>query len=150
MSTTYSEKVSKKLNTLLEKSYDAEKGYHKAAENTDDKRLKKYFIRKSKERKQFGNALKSEIRNYGEEVDLGGSATGAAHRTWMNVKSFFAADNDEAMLEAAITGEKAAVDNYEDVLKQINLPPSTAALITNQVYQIKNDLNMVKSLEDFN
>lgn len=148
MSTTYSEKVSEKLNTLLEKSYDAEKGYYKAAENANNNALKTYFIRKSSERKQFGKALKIEIKNYGECVDKGGSTFGAAHRAWMDVKSFFAADNDESMLETAITGEKAAVEDYEDVLKEINLPPSTAALITNQVSQIKNDLNTIKCLED--
>jgi uncharacterized protein (TIGR02284 family) len=148
MSTTYSELVGEKLNTLLEKSYDAEKGYYKAAENADNIGLKRFFIRKSQERKQFGNALKSEIRAYGQEVETGGSATGAAHRAWMDVKSFFAADNDESMLEAAITGEKAAVDDYEDVLKEINLPPSTATLITNQVSQIKSDLDTVTRLED--
>ncbi len=145
---TYTEKVGKKLNTLLEKSYDAEKGYLKAAENAENPELKGYFERKSKERNQFGHALKSEIRNYGQEVDKGGSTTGAAHRAWMDVKSFFSADNDESMLEAAITGEKAAIDDYEDVLKEINLPPSTLTLLTNQVNNIKGDLTNIKRLED--
>ncbi|MDY7394983.1 PA2169 family four-helix-bundle protein [Aureibaculum sp. 2210JD6-5] len=148
MSTTYTEKVGNKLNELLEKSYDAEKGYHKAAENAKSPDLKGYFERKSKERNQFGHALKSEIRNYGQEVDKGGSAAGSMHRAWMDVKAFFSADNDESMLEAAITGEKAAVDDYEDVLKETNLPPSTATLLTSQVSQIKNDLATIKSLED--
>lgn len=148
MSTTYTEKIGNKLNTLLEKSYDAEKGYHKAAENAKNPALKSYFERKSKERNQFGFALKSEIRSYGEDVDKGGSTAGTMHRAWMDVKSFFAADNDESMLEAAITGEKAAVEDYEDVLKETSLPPTTLTLLTNQVNKIKNDLSTIKKLED--
>ncbi len=148
MSTTYTEVVGDKLNILLEKSYDAEKGYQKAAENADSLSLKAFFERKSKERNQFGHALKTEIRSYGQEVHKGGSATGAMHRTWMDVKSFFAADNDESMLEAAITGQRAAVDDYEDVLKEINLPPTTFTLLRNQVDFIKKDLLIVKKLED--
>ncbi|QCX39097.1 PA2169 family four-helix-bundle protein [Aureibaculum algae] len=148
MSTTYTEKLGEKLNTLLEKSYDAEKGYHKAAENAKNPGLKGYFERKSKERNQFGHAIKSEIRNFGQEIDKGGSAAGSMHRAWMDVKSFFSADSDESMLEAAITGEKAAIDDYQDVLNEINLPTSTATLLTNQVSQIKNDLNTIKNLED--
>lgn len=145
---TYTEKVGNKLNELLEKSYDAEKGYHKAADNAENPALKSFFERKSTERNTFGHALKTEIKNYGQKVEKGGSTAGAAHRAWMDVKAFFSADNDESMLEAAITGEKAAVSDYEDVLTETNLPPSTATLLTNQVSQIKSDLATVKSLED--
>lgn len=148
MSTTYTETVGNKLNTLLEKSYDAEKGYHTAAENAKSAPLIAYFERKSKERNQFGHALKSEIRSYGQEVEKGGSAAGTMHRAWMDVKSFFSADNDESMLEAAITGEKAAVEDYEDVLKETSLPSSTLTLLRNQVDTIKNDLSTIKRLED--
>lgn len=145
---TYTEKVSEKLNTLLEKSYDAKQGYHKAADHTNNPALKAYFERKSKERNQFGHAIESEIRNFGQEAEKGGSVTGSAHRAWMDVKSFFSADSDESMLEAAITGEKAAIDDYEDVLKETSLPPSTLTLLTNQVNNIKGDLATIKKLED--
>ena len=36
----YTENVGNKLNKLLEKTYDAEKGYEKAAENTENVVLK--------------------------------------------------------------------------------------------------------------
>lgn len=148
MSTTYTEKVGNKLNELLEKSYDAEKGYKKAAEHADSDSLKNFFERKAQQRYEFGHELKSEIRNYGEDVDKGGSATGALHRAWMDVKALFSADDDESMLEEAITGEKAAVDDYEDVLSETNLPTSTATLLRSQLNQIKSDLEKIKSLED--
>lgn len=145
---TYTEKVAEKLNGLLEKTYDAEKGYKKASENTDHMLLKTFFERKSKERNTFGHALKTEIFNFGQEADKGGSATGAAHRAWMDIKSFFSSDSPEAMLEEAIRGEKASVEEYRDVLSETSLPPSTSTLLTKQLNQIQGDLNQVKRLED--
>ncbi len=145
---TYTEEIGKKLNALLEKTYDAENGFKKAAENAKDASLKGYFSKKSAERKQFGQELKSEIAQYGQEIERGGSAAGALHRTWMDVKAFFALDNDESMLEAAITGESAAVKEYEQALKEVNLPPSTASLLTRQMGKIKSDLATIKTLED--
>ena len=66
---TYTEKISDNLNALLEKTYDAEKGFHTAAENTEHAGLKRYFERKSKERYNFGHELKSEITSFGGDID---------------------------------------------------------------------------------
>ncbi len=52
---TYSETIGSKLNDLLEKTYDAEKGFEKAAENTKHSNLKAYFERKAQERYDFGH-----------------------------------------------------------------------------------------------
>lgn len=145
---TYTEKVGEQLNGLLEKTYDAEKGFKKAAENTDHSSLKSYFERKAQERYTFGHDLKNEIRQFGQEVDKGDSVTGKAHRTWMDVKAFFSSDKPEAMLEEAIKGEKAAVDEYSEVLKETNLPPSTETLLTQQKSKIQSGLGTIQRLED--
>ncbi|WP_458627171.1 ferritin-like domain-containing protein [Winogradskyella sp. PC D3.3] len=144
---TYTEKIGSKLNNLLEKNYDAEKGYHKAAENTEHLGLKTFFGRKAQERKAFGHDLKTEIKAYGQDVDKGGSFTGVAHRTWMDVKALFSADNAESMLEEAIRGEKASVEAYKDVLQETALPESTKSILLTQKSQIETDLFEVKSLE---
>ncbi len=145
---TYTEEVGKKLNGLLEKTYDAEKGFKKAAENTDHSGLSSYFENKAKQRYDFGHALKSEIKMFGQEVDKGDSLTGKAHRAWMDVKALFSSDDDEAMLEEAIRGEKAALEEYEDVLKETSLPSSTSTILRSQRQAIENGLSNIKSLED--
>ncbi|GGW60789.1 uncharacterized protein (TIGR02284 family) [Winogradskyella epiphytica] len=144
---TYTEEVGSKLNGLLEKNYDAEKGYQKAAENVEHAGLKNYFNRKAEQRRSFGHELKSEITSFGQEVDKGGSIKGAAHRTWMDVKALFSADDAESMLEEAIRGEKAAVSEYNEVLQEASLPSSTKSILMSQKNQIDTDLSEVKSLE---
>ncbi|MDO6519589.1 conserved hypothetical protein [Zobellia uliginosa] len=145
---TYSEEVQTKLNNILEKTYDAEKGFKKAAEHAKSTDLKTFFKRKADERYSFGHDLKTEIVRYGQDFEKGGSTTGAMHRSWMDVKAWFSADNDEAMLEEAITGEKAAIDEYREVLKEVSLPSSTTTLLTQQMNKISTDLNNIKIVED--
>lgn len=144
----YTDKVGSRLNDLLEKNYDAEKGFKQASENAKHSGLKSYFNNKARERYDFGHQLKSEIKNFGAEPDKGGSVTGAAHRTWMEVKSWFAADNDEAMLEEAIRGEKASVNEYGEVLQEATLPSSTKDLLITQKNKIEQGLSTIKRLED--
>lgn len=145
---TYTEEVGEKLNDLLEKTYDAEKGFKKAAENTENPALKSYFNGKAQQRYDFGHALKSEIKSFGQEVDKGDSLTGKAHRAWMDVKALFSSENEEAMLEEAIRGEKSSVEEYCDVLEDTSLPSSTSNLLKTQKQTIESGLSTIKTLED--
>jgi len=145
---TYTEEVGNKLNNLLEKTYDAEKGFKKAAENVDNTSLKNYFQSKAQERYNFGHELKTEIRSFNQDVDKGGSLTGKAHRAWMDVKSLFSNDDAESMLEEAIRGEKAAVNEYQEVLNETNLPLSTKSILQSQKNIINEGLARINTLED--
>ena len=145
---SYSNEISKKLNELLEKNYDAEKGYKLAAEKVNNQKLKSFFSERAQERYDFGHELKSEIRNFGEEPDKGSSLAGDAHRSWMNLKASLSGDKDEAVLEEAIRGEKAAVEEYEDILKEQEIPASTGNILMKQKNSIVASLNEVKSLEN--
>jgi uncharacterized protein (TIGR02284 family) len=143
----YSEKVSGKLNALLEKNNDAEKGYKYAAENAKDPQLKAFFSERAQERYDFSHELETEIRNFGENPDKGSSLAGDAHRTWMNLKSNFSGNKYEAVLEEAVRGEKNAVEEYEEVLKDPEIPPTTANLLLKQKNGIVASLNKLKGLE---
>ncbi|UOB16725.1 ferritin-like domain-containing protein [Abyssalbus ytuae] len=144
----YTEKMGNKLNELLERTYDAEKGFKNAAENVKNPSLKNYFNRKAQERYDFGHKLKTEIRSFGQDVEKGGSLAGTAHRAWMDLKSYFSSDNEEAILEEAIRGEKAAVKEYDDVLEDDTLPYSTKSLLIEQKNEIEKGLASIKRMED--
>ena len=145
---TYSEKIASKLNDLLARTYDAEKGFQNAAENIDSVKLKEYFSHKAAERKTFGHALKEEIKSYNQDVDKGGSIEGSVHRAWMDLKNTFTPDNEEAMLEEVITGENKAIDDYNDIINDTELPSSTKQLLVTQVSKIQDSLSTAKKLED--
>lgn len=143
----YTEEISEKLNDLLEKNYDTEKNYKFAAENTKNPQLRAFFNERAQERYDFGHELKSEIRNYGESPDKGSSFSGDLQRTWMNLKTNLSSNKEEALLEESARGEKAAVEEYNEVLEDRNLPPTTESILRKQKDAITAALNKVRSLE---
>ncbi|PQJ77452.1 ferritin-like domain-containing protein [Polaribacter glomeratus] len=144
---TYTAQVKEKLNGILEKTYDAEKGFKKAADNIDNKALKNYFSAKSFEKNTFGKELETEITAGNKEVKKEGSLTGSAKSTWMDTKALFSLDNEEFILEVAIKGEKTTVKEYEAIIKEPSLPTSTKSLLEAQKSKIENGLYNSKSLE---
>jgi uncharacterized protein (TIGR02284 family) len=142
------EDLGKRLNAILQKTYDAEKGFDKAAENCTAKSLATWFAERALDRHRFANEIKREISNFGEDYEKSGSIAGGAHRAWMDVKALFAADNDEAMLEEAIRGEKAALEEYQDALKEQDLPRSVFTLLTSQMAQIDYGLALIMMTKD--
>src|SRR5690606_4063439 len=102
----YTVEMSNKLNELLERTYDAEKGFKQVAEKVDNKTLEKFFLNHAKQRFDFGQELKSEIRLYGETPEKGGSAKASLHRSWIDFRSLVSSNTEEALLKEVHRGEK--------------------------------------------
>ena len=143
----YPEKIAGKLNRILEKNIDAEKGYRFSAENVEDPQLKAYFSERVEERYDFIHQLRTEIRNYGEAPKQESSIAGDAHRAWMNLKTTFSSNKAQTTLEEAVRGEKSAVEEYEEVLNDRDLPATTAGILRKQKNAIVAALNKANSLK---
>lgn len=141
-------KIYDEIREILEKNRDAQKGFAKAAENAKDVALKQYFERKSSDRKGFNEKLLGEMRTGYPDMEVDGSFTGTVHRAWMDIKSLFSADEDESMLEESIRGDKAAIDEYDDVLEYKNLPEGLRHLLNGQREKIRTDVRNNATLED--
>lgn len=145
----FSKKTEDKLNDLVKKAYDAEKGYRKVSENVDNTSLKNFFAEKARERSGYVNELTSVLRSQGMEVtDKDGSTAGTLHRAWIDTKAIFSRDNEESMLEEVKTGEKAAIDDYDDILNNCELNPSVRDLLLRQKNAIQASYNKADYLED--
>lgn len=135
------------IKEILAKNEDAFKGYEKAAENADSNTLAVYFRQKASKRKEFNMNLRREIKGAYTDFDDNGSFGGTVHRAWMDIKNLFSADNDESMLEESITGDKAAIDEYNDVIKYDNLPIGLKNLLIAQRDDIQRDIAKNDTLE---
>lgn len=144
----YSEKISNNLNELLIKNYDAEKGYRNAIENVDSDRLKAFFKKRASERSEFAKELKLEIERHGETPKDSGSFKGTMHRNWMTLKSTFTSNDEEAILEEAIKGEKASLETYNDIIKEPNLPPTVNSMLIKHKNAIQSAINIEKRKEE--
>ena len=145
----YTEKISNQLNDLLVKNYDAEKGYLNAAEQVDSERLKLFFNERAAERSQFAKELRTEILRYGQIPEDSGSFKGVVHRNWMTLKTLFSSNDEEAILEETIRGEKKSLEEYNEILScEDTLPPSIEALLLKQKNAILSAINTAKLHEE--
>jgi len=145
---TNSDELVKGLNDLLEKTYDAEKGYKTAKDNSDSNRLKTFFGARAQQRYQYGHELKEAIAKLGGTPDKGGSVTGTVHRGWINFKSALSFDTEESILEECERGEEASVKAYDEFITSNVLP----AWLSNTIYKQRNgiakSLKRVEQLEE--
>ena len=143
----FTEEVAKKLNNLLEKNYDAEKGYQDAAERIENPTMKDFLQKQAQKRYDFGHEIKTEIQNYGEEPDKGGSAKGTVHRAWMDLKAAVASSSEEQVMEEVQRGEQSAINEYNEVISETSLPPSVQQILTKQRDQIVEAQQSAKNFE---
>src|SRR5690606_13521403 len=120
------------LQDLLEKNYDAEKGFTKAMKNAKNENLKHFLKKQAFQRSRFANELTQELRQLNEEPKGSGSVTGDLHRAWIDIKSAVAGNEDEAVLEECIRGEKASAEEYEEKLQKYNFPPQISNVLQKQ------------------
>lgn len=139
--------ITSKINALLTKNYDAEKGYKKAAEIVDNSMLKRFFETEAQKRYNFGHELKSEIKNFGQTPDKGTSLRGDAHRNWMHIKTTFTSNDEQAILNEVQTGEETALEEYNEVINNVTLPPSTKSILTRQKTELESAIRAVKNFE---
>lgn len=136
------------LQNLLQKNYDAEAGYKQVMVKAENQPLKNWLLKKAAQRNHFATELDSELRKLNVEPKESGTLAGDVHRVWIDVKTALSKNDDEALLEECIRGEKASVDEYESQLKKIPVSDNSFTLITNQMEMVKSALVTVKRLED--
>ncbi|MCW3116561.1 MAG: hypothetical protein JWM28_643 [Chitinophagaceae bacterium] len=132
MSTT-NDKLKEQLEHLLLICNDGIEGYRKAADNSKGIEFTTLFTDYVIQRTEYANELKAEIRVLGGDADnQTGGTLGMLHRIWTDIKYRLSSDEEHAALEACITGEKAAITEYDAVLNDDTLTPELRELIQDQ------------------
>lgn len=136
------------LNELLEKNYDATRGYVEAAKQVRSTLLASFLEQNAEIRQGYAEEIMDEVCALnGEPVESTGVLSNL-HRAWINLKTAISSDKEEAVLEECIRGEKAALDDYEKALMSHSLPTTTMELLEEQRNQIAATLDELRSLEE--
>lgn len=138
------------LTNLLEKSYDAEKGYKKAIEHTTKRELKLFLRNQAAKRNHFATELEKQINLLNEhpKTDSNGSTLGSIHRFWIDFKISWSTKDDEAILEECLRGEKASLKEYEEKINKNILPPNIKIMLEKQRDAIRETISEIKILEN--
>lgn len=140
------EEVVSTLEGLIEILEDGKLGYTNAAEHVESLAIKSDFLQYARERALFIVEIQDEINRLGKSTDTaGGGPLGAIHRAWIDIKSTFTSSDTQAIINACITGEEAAIGKYAMALKKEELIPAQTAIISHQLNNIQTTLMKIKA-----
>ena len=134
------------LNGLIETCKDGEKGFRTAAEGITNGDLATLFLNYPKQRASFAAELQAEVSRLGGDPETGGTAIGAVHRGWIDIKSAVAGKDEGAVIAEAERGEDHAVKEYRQALEK-NLPTGVQTIVENQYIHVRDAHDHVRALE---
>ena len=136
------------IDDLIETLKDGQEGFKQAAEGVKDPQLKSLFDKYSRQCANFAMELQGEARSMGEsEPETSGSAAGALHRGWINLKSALTRGDDHAILAECERGEDSAVEEFKKAVNN-GLSAPVQQIVSRQYAQIKDAHDRVKHLRD--
>jgi uncharacterized protein (TIGR02284 family) len=135
------------LNKLLETTKDGESGFRACADAVKNTALKKVFEDAARKCDEGAKELEAKIRSLGKEPATSGTAAGALHRAWTNIKSSVTGMDDYAVLAECERGEDVAKRVYEEALLE-DLPRDVKELVQHQYQGVKANHNRIRSLRD--
>jgi len=137
------------INDLIETLKDGQEGFRQAAEAVEDPELKSLFNEFSLQRSRFAGELQSQAVSLGQsKPEDSGSAAGAMHRTWINLKSAIAQRDDGAILAECERGEDSAVKEYLEAMEEENLAAPVREIISRQYAEVQSAHDRIKQLRD--
>ena len=134
------------LNHLIETCKDAERGFRHVAEHAADPALKSLFLDLASQRARFAADLLPHAQRLGGASSGDGTAVGALHRTWIDLRSAIFRGDTVSVLHEAERGEHFSRGVYEDALGGI-LPPTARELVENQYAELRKTADRLRELE---
>ena len=139
------QKLISSLQHLVVIGVDGEEGYTKAAEMVSSKSLLTEFEQAATSRNIQTEAIRNYLSDNGvEKPEHEGGFAGALHRAWLDVKGTLSNRSDSVAISSCITGDKAAIEAYQNILNEKGLPADLHTLLTDHLDTIQSD---VKNLE---
>jgi uncharacterized protein (TIGR02284 family) len=142
------------LNDLIETCKDGEKGFRAAATRLGkdgEPELRTVLNLYAQQRAGFTAELQNEILRRGGEPAESGHVSATFRRGWLDVKSALkiapnhSGDHESDILATCDAAERAAMENYEDVLKKM-LPADLLSIVENQYAEIRQAHGRLRSL----
>lgn len=141
------QKIISSLQHLVTIGVDGEEGYTKAAEMVSSKNLLAQFEQSATARNIQTEAIRNYLSDNGvEKPEHEGGFGGTLHRAWLDIKGTLSNRSDSVSVSSCLTGDKAAIEAYEGVLEEKNLPQDLHSLLTDHLDTLQSD---VKNLELF-
>jgi uncharacterized protein (TIGR02284 family) len=135
------------LNNLIKTSIDGEQGFSTSAENASNPELKATLSERARRCAEGARELQEQVRRLGGDPSIGGSVSGAVHRSWTNVKAAITGKDDRAIMEEVERGEDVAVESYQKALN-MDLPEDIRAIVERQYQGVRENHDKMREIRD--
>ena len=134
------------LQDLIQICRDGQNGYRDGAESAKAPDLKLLLNEVSLERAKFAGDLENEAVRWGKpDVDRNGTALGAVHRGWADLKAKLGG-GDGAILSEMERGDEYAMHRYDEAIKDDAIPENLAGILRNQAQAVVGTLDRIRAL----
>jgi uncharacterized protein (TIGR02284 family) len=134
------------LNHLIETCKDAERGFRHVAEHASDPALKSLFLDIASQRARFAADLVPHAQRLGGANAHDGTAVGALHRTWIDLRSAISRGDPIAAIHEVERGEHFSRGVYKDALDGM-LPPTAREVVETQYAELRRTGDRLRDLE---
>lgn len=117
------------LNGLTTTILDSMKGYEDAAKDAENTQFAALFADFARDRGQAASALQAEVSGLGGTPETGTSFLAAAHRTFLDLRQVFSANDDKAIVAEVERGEDHIKAKFESALEDDQLSPDVLTVI---------------------
>jgi uncharacterized protein (TIGR02284 family) len=135
------------LNNLIETSKNGEMGFNAAADDTKTAELQTTFRQRARDCAAGAADLQQLVARLGGQPEKGGSAAGAIHRGWVNLKAALSPRTDLAILEECERGEDVAKAHYGKAL-EAEMPDDIRQVVRRQYDGVIHNHNQIRDLRD--
>jgi len=137
------------LNSLIEINNDRIYGYETASKEVGETDLKMMFLHATETSLQCKAQLVTEVQSLNGVQTESTTTSDKFYRLWMDIKASVSGKDRKVILDSCVFGEEAAIETYEDVLKNLeNVTLNQQMIIQEQLLLIKADYAKVKNLRD--
>jgi uncharacterized protein (TIGR02284 family) len=134
------------LNHLIETCKDAERGFRHVAQHASDSAVKTMFLDIASQRARFAADLLPHAQRLGGADAHEGTAAGALHRTWIDLRSAIFRGDPVAVVHEAERGEHFSRGVYADALESM-LPPTARELVETQYAELQKTAGRLRQLQ---
>lgn len=138
----------RKLNGLLSKNYDSERGYREALAYSSQLQLKDFLKQQSFLHARFATEINAHLHSLNSRQENPISVLGSLHRAWINFGSSLNKASDQFILEECLRGENICIREYEEKLKNTSFLPMISLLLKGQLEALRKNIDGIKNLED--
>lgn len=135
------------LNDLLETSMDGALGFQNASEHTESPALREVFYARAQDCQRASDELRAQILALGGKAEEHGTAGGALHRGWINLRDKITGQHDAAMLEECERGEDVAKGRYEKALQK-DLPERIRLMVQREYQGVLRNHDQIRTLRN--